>query len=64
MRYALGDTSETMLATALAYRSTGVCPVLSVSGLDQAQSAGRATATSGFMVRGPARENRLLAPGR
>jgi len=63
LSHALGDTSETMLATALAYRSTGVCPVLSVGGLDQAQSAGRAAA-SGFMVRGPARENRLLAPGR
>ena len=60
----LGDTSEAMLATALGYRSTGSCPVLSV-GLDQAQSAARAGATpSSFMVRGPARENRLMLPGR
>ncbi|MDP3823370.1 MAG: S41 family peptidase [Burkholderiales bacterium] len=62
--HALGDTSETMLATALAYRSTGACPVLSV-GPERAQSAARAgTASSGFMLRGPARENRLLSTGR
>lgn len=60
----LGDTRETMLATALAYRSTGACPVLSV-GLDRVQSAARAgAATGGFMLRGPARENRLLSTGR
>jgi hypothetical protein len=64
LNHALGDTSETMLATALAYRSTGSCAVVSV-GVGQAQSATRAgAATGGFMLRGPARENRLLAPGR
>lgn len=64
LSHALGDTSETMLATALAYRSSGACPVLSV-GLDRAQAAARAGATSsGFMLRGPARENRLLLTGR
>ena len=60
----LGDTAEAMLATALAYRSTGACAVVSV-GLDQAQSAVRAgAAAGGFMLRGPARENRLLSAGR
>ena len=60
----LGDSREAMLATALGYRSSGACPALSV-GLDQAQAAARAAATSsGFMVRGPARENRLLSVGR
>ena len=60
----LGDSREAMLATALGYRSSGACPALSV-GLDQAQAAARAAATSsGFMVRGPARENRLLSGGR
>ncbi|MEO8056883.1 MAG: S41 family peptidase [Burkholderiales bacterium] len=64
LNHALGDPGEAMLATALGYRSTGTCPVLSV-GMDQVQSAGRsAAAASAFMVRGPARENRLLAPGR
>jgi hypothetical protein len=64
LSHPLGDTSEAMLATALAYRSTGACAVLSV-GLDQAQSAARAgAAAGGFMVRGPARENRLLSAGR
>lgn len=64
LNHALGDTSENMLATALAYRSTGACAVLSV-GRDQAQSTARGSvATSGFMLRGPARENRLLLPGR
>ena len=64
LTHALGDTSEAMLATALGYRSTGACPVLSV-GMDQAQSAARTGATaSSFMVRGPARENRLLSPSR
>jgi len=64
LTHALGDTSETMLATALGYRSTGACPVLSV-GMDQAQAAARTGATaSSFMVRGPARENRLLSPSR
>ena len=60
----LGDPAEAMLATALGYRISGVCPVL--AGLDQPQSVGRAgTVTkSGFMVRGPARENRLLVPRR
>jgi carboxyl-terminal processing protease len=61
---ALGDTSEAMLATALAYRSTGSCPALSV-GADRAQAAGRSGATSSsFMVRDPARENRLMTPRR
>jgi carboxyl-terminal processing protease len=63
LNHPLGDPRESMLATALAYRSTGACPVLSV-GLDQARAAGRAAAAGGFMVRGPARENRLLVPGR
>jgi carboxyl-terminal processing protease len=64
LSHPLGDTSEAMLATALGYRSTGACPVLSV-GLDQAQSAARAAATTGgFMLRGPARENRLMLPVR
>ncbi len=64
LTHALGDTSEAMLATALGYRSTGACPVLSV-GRDQMQAAARgAAASSGFMVRGPARENRLLSVGR
>ena len=60
----LGDPAEAMLATALGYRISGDCPVL--AGLDQPQSVGRAgTVTkSGFMVRNPARENRLLAPHR
>lgn len=62
LNHALGDTSEAMLATALAYRSTGACAVLSV-GVDRAQAAPRAGA-SGFMLRGPARENRLLSTGR
>ena len=64
LNHALGDPGESMLATALAYRSSGACPVLSV-GLDRAQAAARAGATSsGFMLRGPARENRLLLTGR
>jgi carboxyl-terminal processing protease len=64
LNHPLGDTSETILATALAYRSTGSCAVVSV-GVDQARSAARAgAATGGFMLRGPARENRLLSPGR
>ena len=64
LSHALGDPAEAMLATALGYRGSGACPVLSV-GIDQVQSAGRSTAAAGaFMVRGPARENRLLAPGR
>jgi carboxyl-terminal processing protease len=63
LNHPLGDPRESMLATALAYRSTGACPVLSVS-RDQARAAGRAAAAGGFMVRGPARENRLLVPGR
>ncbi|MEQ1684394.1 MAG: S41 family peptidase [Burkholderiaceae bacterium] len=64
LNHALGDTGETMLATALAYRSTGACAVLSI-GQDRAQSAARAGAAGGgFMLRGPARENRLLVPGR
>jgi carboxyl-terminal processing protease len=64
LNHPLGDTGENMLATALAYRSTGACPVLSV-GLEQAQSAARAGApTGGFMLRGPARENRLMSAGR
>lgn len=62
LTHALGDPTEAMLATALGYRSSGVCPALSV-GIDRVQSAGRSTAIAGsFMVRGPARENRLLAP--
>ena len=66
LSHPLGDPSEAMLATALGYRSTSVCPVLSV-GQAQALAAGRAganAASSGFMVRGPARENRLMLPGR
>ena len=66
LTHALGDPAEAMLATALGYRSSGACPVLS-AGIDQVQSAGRSVAAAGagaFMVRGPARENRLLAPGR
>ena len=64
LSHALGDTSEAMLASALGYRSTGACPVLSV-GLDQPQAAARTAApSSGFMLRGPARENRLLSVGR
>lgn len=64
LNHALGDPGESMLATALAYRSTGACPVLSV-GLERAQSGARAGATSsGVMVRSPPRENRLLLPGR
>ena len=64
LSHPLADPAEAMLATALAYRSTGACPVLSV-GMDQAQSAARTGATaSSFMVRGPARENRLLSPSR
>jgi carboxyl-terminal processing protease len=64
LSHPLADPAEAMLATALAYRSTGACPVLSV-GLDQVQSAARTgAAVSSFMVRGPARENRLLSPSR
>ncbi len=63
LNHPLFDPNEAMLATALAYRSTGSCPVLSV-GVDRAQAAGRAGAGSSFMVRGPARENRLLSAGR
>lgn len=65
LNHALGDTGEAMLATALGYRSTGSCPVLSVAQA-QALSVGRAGAnsTGSFMVRGPARENRLLSPSR
>ena len=58
----LGDPSEKMLATALGYRQSGTCPVL--SGLEQPQSAGRSTAIGAFMQRGPARENRILTPSR
>ncbi len=64
LNHALGDTAEAMLATALAYRSTGACAVVS-AGVDRAQSAARSgVPTSGVMLRGPARENRLLTTGR
>lgn len=64
LNHPLGDPGEAMLATALAYRSTGACTVLSV-GVDRAQAApGTGATSSGFMLRGPARENRLLSTGR
>ncbi len=58
----LGDPTEGMLAAALAYRINGSCPAASLgSGRARALSA---AAESGFMLRGPGRENRLLVPQR
>ena len=64
LSHALGDTSESMLATALGYRSTGSCPVLSVAPAQALSAGGAGASSTGFMVRGPARENRLLSPSR
>ena len=60
----LGDPTETMLATALNYRITGSC-TLPVA-LQKPQSASRpaADAVPSLMLRGPARENRILGPQR
>jgi hypothetical protein len=65
MGHALGDPAESMLATALGYRSSNntSCPVLAVARA-QPQSVvrqGALTSTS-HLVRGPARENRILLP--
>jgi carboxyl-terminal processing protease len=58
---ALGDPTEGMLAAALAYRINGSCPAASLA-TDRPQAL--RTAASGFMQRGPLRENRLLLPQR
>ena len=53
----LGDVTEGMLATALAYRANGSCtPGV---GLEPPQGL-RSAANNGFMLRNPLRENRLL----
>ena len=46
----LGDPTEGMLATALGLRASGACP---------ATAASKTSISDGFMVRSPARENRI-----
>jgi carboxyl-terminal processing protease len=59
--YALGDTHEAMLGTALTYLRTGACDVVA------AQAARRSLLTQGArpqprLLRGPERENRIRLP--
>jgi carboxyl-terminal processing protease len=62
----LGDPNEAMFATALAHHSTGACPVPALATQPRALALGQAAAgtEASFMVRGPARENRILVPRR
>jgi hypothetical protein len=64
MSKALGDPSEAMLATALSYRVSGACPILGMREQPQSIEQSAAVADSAYMLRGPARENRILAPRR
>jgi len=56
LSHALGDTSENLLAAALAYRSTNACPASSASA--------RASAVPMTLVRSPAKEIAVLPRGR
>jgi carboxyl-terminal processing protease len=60
----LGDAAESMLATALNYRLTGSCAV--PVALQRPLSASRSGvgALPSLMLRGPARENRIVGPSR
>ena len=64
MGHALGDPAETMLATALGYRSSGNLSCQALVGRAQPQSVSRGTApaSTSHLLRGPARENRILVP--
>jgi len=64
MGHALGDPAETMLATALGYRSSANSSCQPLVARSQPQSAARsgALASTSHLLRGPARENRILVP--
>jgi C-terminal processing protease CtpA/Prc len=57
---ALGDPSETMLATAIARRTTGACPAAAVA--LAAQRGARPVVTDSRALRPPVRENRFVRP--
>ena len=61
--HAIGDSSEAMLAGALSYRSTGICPILTgtSASLTKAQAAGVGEGAVAFdFKRSPARNNRIV----
>jgi hypothetical protein len=64
--HALGDTSESMLATALGHLDKGQCPVLpGATAAARAQTASAGEGAAALVAkRHPARENRVLLPRR
>jgi hypothetical protein len=61
LTHARGDTSETMLRTALSYRQTGVCPASATVGARTQMLLG--ADQQGFeLVRPPSQEMRILTP--